>query len=333
MIYILVGPDDYSIGQRLEEIKKGIGDAEMLVANTTVFDGDKVSPAELKAVAETVPFLASKRLVLVEGLLRRFESGGRAKKPAVPGGRGNGVKSFSESVAVLPESTVLVLVDGKVSAGNPLLKELTARAEVRHFPLFKGNQLQQWIKRRVVQDGGSITPPAVALLARLVGSNLWVMTSEIEKMVLFTQNRPIEEADIRTLVSYAQETSVFALVDAILEPSPSLAEKLLQQLLREGAATVYLIHMLYRQLHMIIRAREMKFRGKPEAEIQRQLGLSADFAFRKTLEQARRYPLARVKVAFERLLETDQSIKTGKYDGELALNILVAELGQSRFAG
>ncbi len=332
MIYILVGPDDYSIGQRLEEIKKGIGDAEMLVANTTVFDGDKVSPAELKAVVETVPFLASKRLVLVERLLKRFE-GGRAKKPAAPGGRGNGAHSFAESVAGLPESTVLVLVDGKVGGSNPLLKELAARAEVKYFPLIKGNQLKQWINKRVAREGGSIAPTAVTLLAGLVGSNLWVMASEIEKLVLFAQNRPVEETDVRTLVSYARETNVFALVDAVLEPSPALAEKRLQQLLREGAAAVYLLHMLYRQLHMIIRAREMKYRGKPEAEIQRQLGLSAEFAFRKTLEQARRYPLARVKVVFERLLETDQAIKTGKYDGELALNILVAELGQSRFAG
>lgn len=333
MIYILVGPDDYSIGQRLEEIKKGIGDAEMLVANTTVFDGDKVSPAELKATVETVPFLASKRLVLVERLLRRFEGGGRAKKPAAPGGRGNGAHSFAESVAGLPESTVLVLVDGKVSGGNPLLKELAARAEVKYFPLIKGNQLKLWINKRVTREGGSIAPTAVILLAGLVGSNLWVMASEISKLVLFAQNRPVEEADVRTLVGYARETNVFALVDAILEPAPALAEKRLQQLLREGEAAVYLLHMLYRQLHMIIRAREMKYRGKPEAEIQRQLGLKADFAFRKTLEQARRYPLARVKVVFERLLETDQAIKTGKYDGELALNILVAELGQSRFAG
>lgn len=333
MIYVLVGPDDYSISQRLKEIKESIGDADLLVANTAVFDGDKVSPAELRAAVETVPFLAPKRLVVVERLLRRFEAGGRSEKPAAAGARRNGSQPFAESLAGLPQSTVVVLVDGVVSPGNPLLKALADRAEVSYFPLLKGSPLKQWINQRVAREGGSIDPLAVTLLARLVGGNLWVMASEITKLVLYAPNRRIEEADVRTLVSYARETSVFALVDAILEPAPALAEKLLQQLLREGAAAAYLLYMLYRQLHLIIRAREMKHRRRPEAEIRSQLGLSADFAFRKTLEQARRYPLARVKVVFERLLETDLAIKTGKCDGELALNILVAELGQGRFVG
>ncbi|MFH0942410.1 MAG: DNA polymerase III subunit delta [Chloroflexota bacterium] len=331
MIYILVGPDDFSISQRLEEIKQGMGDQTMLLANFNQFAGEKVSPAELKATVETVPFLASKRLVLVTGLLGRFEPAGSKKPPAVV--RGNEGQLFAESLAQVPESTLLVLADGRASVRNPLLKALAARAEVSHFPQLKGDQLKQWVNRRVAQAGGSIAPAAVGLLAGLVGSNLWTMAGEIEKLALFARGRRIEEADVRTLVASAQDTSVFTLVDAILEPDAARAEKLLQQMMRAGAAAAYLLYMLHRQLHLIIRAREMNSRGRPEAEIRSQLGINADFAFRKTLEQARRYPLARLKAAFERLLETDLAIKTGKYDGELALNILVAELGRSGAAG
>ena len=49
---------------------------------------------------------------------------------------------------------------------------------------------------------------------------------------------------------------------------------------------------------------------------------------RRTLEQAARYPMPRLKEIYHKLLETDLSIKTGKFDGELALTILVAELCQ-----
>ena len=65
-------------------------------------------------------------------------------------------------------------------------------------------------------------------------------------------------------------------------------------------------------------------------EIQNKLGLTSDFALRKTLERADRYPLARLKEVYHKLLEADLSIKTGKYEGELALNILFAELCQGR---
>jgi DNA polymerase-3 subunit delta len=86
--------------------------------------------------------------------------------------------------------------------------------------------------------------------------------------------------------------------------------------------------MLDRQFRMIVRARELQNQGTPETEIQHKLGLFSEFALRKTLEQANRYSLPRLKEVYRRLLETDLSIKTGRYDGELALNLLVAELCQ-----
>nr|NIT57717.1 hypothetical protein [Fodinibius sp.]NIY26299.1 hypothetical protein [Fodinibius sp.] len=61
-------------------------------------------------------------------------------------------------------------------------------------------------------------------------------------------------------------------------------------------------------------------------EIQNKLGLTSEFALRKTLEQADRYPLERLKEVYHKLLEADLSIKTGKYGAELTLSILVAEL-------
>ena len=86
--------------------------------------------------------------------------------------------------------------------------------------------------------------------------------------------------------------------------------------------------MLSRQVRMVVRVKELSNQRKPEAEIQNRLGLTSEFALRKTLEQAGRYPTQRLKQVYHKLLEADLSIKTGKYDGELALNILIAELCQ-----
>ena len=72
----------------------------------------------------------------------------------------------------------------------------------------------------------------------------------------------------------------------------------------------------------------MRGRKKTRNEIQSKLGLTSDFVLRRAWEQADRYTPARLREVYHRLLETDQSIKTGKYDGELALNILIAGLGQ-----
>ena len=79
---------------------------------------------------------------------------------------------------------------------------------------------------------------------------------------------------------------------------------------------------------MLVRAKELIKEGKSEVEIQDRLGLTSEFAWHKTAEQASRYSFERLKELYRRLLAADLSIKTGKYEAELALNILAAELCQ-----
>jgi len=328
-LYILWGQDDYSLGESLEEIKRGIGNQALLAANTTTLDGQQMTLDQLRTVCETLPFLAERRLVIVKGLLERFEPRGkssRRKKITRVTNHQNEYKSLGAYISKLPDSTILVLIGSRIASKNPLLSELSARAKVKSFPLLRGTRLRQWIQGHATKEGGTISPQAIDLLAKLVGGNLWIMANEINKLTLFTSGRRIEEGDVNMIVSYAQQANVFAMVDAILEFKTGLAEQSLHQLLQIGASSAYLLVMLSRQVRMIVRVKELRNQRKSEVEIRNKLGLASDFVWKKTMEQAERYPLGRIKEVYHKLLEADLSIKTGKYEGELALNILIAEL-------
>ncbi len=331
MLYILWGQDDFSRYGALETIKSGIGDRALLETNTATLEGQQMTLDQLRAVCETVPFLAEKRLVIVNGLLERFEprsKSSRQKKPTTATDQQNEPKLLSEYISQIPDSTVLVLIDSRITGKNPLLKALSAKAEVRSFPLLKDTKLRHWIQSYVTKEGGSISPQAIDLMAELVGGNLWIMANEVNKLIQFTSGRRIEEEDVKALVSHAQEANVFALVDAFLEFKVRVAQQSLHWLLQRGAAPAYLLVMLLRQVQMIVRAKELRRQGKSETEIRDRLNLTSEFAWRKTLEQTARYPIERLKDIYRKLLETDLSIKTGKYGGELALNLLIAELCQ-----
>ena len=239
LLYILLGEDDFSLYQSLEEIKRSVDDQELLAANTTTLDGQQVTLSQLSTVCETLPFLAERRLVIVRGLLERFERkskpGRKKKTPHVPDQQ-NEYKLIADHINKIPDSTILVLIDSGISSHNPLLRELSGKAEVKSFPLLRGIKLRQWVQGRVKEEGGSISPQAVDSLTRLVGSNLWIMANEINKLVLFTAGRRIEEEDVKAVVSYVQQANVFAMVDAIHEFKAGVAEQALQQLLQRGAA-------------------------------------------------------------------------------------------------
>jgi DNA polymerase III subunit delta len=330
VLYILTGQDDFSLERALQDVRKELGDAATLAMSTSTLEGKSVTPSELASICTSMPFMSPKRLVIVEGLLGRFESqqGGprRSRKtPAAPT-KAPEYEPFVDVISKTPDFTVLVLVDGVLRSSNPLFKALSPKARVQTFPPLANRELQIWVEERVTYQGGSITTGAVGQLSRLVGSNLRVMASEIDKLVAYAADRKINEQDVSVLVGYSQESNVFNMVDAVLESRAEAAGKSLKQLLDAGAAPSYLLTMLARQVQLVVRAHELREQGMTRAEMQSRLGISHDFVMRKTLEQASRHTMPRLRNVYEQLLEADISIKTGRFDPDLALSMLVAEL-------
>jgi DNA polymerase-3 subunit delta len=328
MLCILYGQDNFSLYQTLEKIKADLGNSEMLAVNTTNLDGRHLTLNELKNNCDVVPFLSPYRLVIVGGLLKRFEpkqsksrSGRSVAKSKTELGEWQDLASY---IKQMPSTTALVLIDGKISGYNPLLKKLSPLARVKTFPLLRGRSLKTWIQQRVSSEGGTITSEAVNLLAELIGGDLWAMDNEIQKLLLYTQGRLISEDDIRHLVSYVRETTIFPLVDAILEGQIKSAQRMLQRLYQEGASPTYILAMITRQFRLIALAKELS--GLSRRELQDKLGLTSSYSLDKTLSQAKLYDFDHIKQAYDKLLETDLAVKTGKYNDRLALELLVAEL-------
>ncbi len=65
MIYFIYGEDTYSARHALKKIKDGLGDQDALQNNTTILDGSKVTPDELRNYVQSMPFLGQYRLVIV----------------------------------------------------------------------------------------------------------------------------------------------------------------------------------------------------------------------------------------------------------------------------
>ncbi len=333
MFHILYGEDDFSIYHALGEIKEGLGDAGTLAVNTVSLDGEHLTLNELRHNCDTVPFLAPYRLVVVNSLLKHFEprrgelrSGSRAVTKTDD--KLKEWKDLASYIKQMTPTTALVLIDGKLNKQNPLLKELSPLAESRGFSRLRGKRLTTWIQQWVTGKNGAITPEAADLIAQLIGGNLWAMSNEIDKLLLYAQGRSIEENDVRQLVSYAQEANIFALVDAALERRPEIAHRILHRLYQEGASSAYVLVMITRQLRLIVQTKELSSRLS-QTQIQAKLGLTS-YSLDRTLNQAKSYDFERIKQAYSRLLETDIAIKTGRYNDRIALELLIAELCHSK---
>lgn len=327
MYYILYGEDEFSRTEEIKKMRAKMGDRQFADLNITQFDGRKVTLGELQHACDTVPFLTDKRLVIVEGLLARLEP--RRVSPAPPSTGGDKLaKELKEYLAHLPETTRLVFSEaGTLAKNNPILKyaEGDQRAHVKEFKLPTARALPKWIQERVKAKGGTIEANAVSELAAHVGSDLRLLDNEIAKLLTYRRNEPIRAEDVRALVTSAGEADIFALVDAIGRRETAVALELLHAQLDHGAAPVYLLTMIVRQFRLLLQMKDLAARGLTRDAACAQLKL-LPFVAEKTWNQTSRFTLPQLESAYQKLLETDLAIKTGRSEPIVALDVLVAEL-------
>jgi len=327
MFYLFHGEDEFTRSETVAALKKKMGDPALAELNITVFDGSKVTLDELQHACDSVPFLAGRRLVIVEGLLSHLQPKG--KEGVLSAWQKEYLEKLTQYLPRLPETTRLVFVEDKsISEDNPVHRLALAdeRGHVREFKPPQGRELSRWIEKRVRKKGGQISPEAVEGLAAFVGNNLRLLDQEIEKLVLYVgRTRPISEDDVRLLVSYVQEASVFEMVDALGRRDGQRAATLLHQLLDEGEHPLALLGMIVRQFRIIIQVKELSARGLTQREIAARLGLRR-FVVRKAMRQAMNFSMEQLEAIYRKLLETDVAIKTGQMDEVLALDMLVVGL-------
>ncbi len=333
MLYLLHGPDSYSRSEEIARIKASIGDPSLVDLNTTILDGRQVTLADLLHACDALPFLAEKRLVIVEGLASRLSSP-EEEKVLSSAAKGKGLlKDIVGYLSRLPETTCLILVENEtVKENHPLYKETAARGKefAKHFPLLQGADLERWISQRAKRKGAQIDSQAVKELTIYAGSNTRLLDIELEKLATYMGGKqPIRVEDVHRLVSYVREESIFRLVDALGERNGPAAIQVLHQLMEdspEPSYALYVLSMIARQFRLLMQAKEMVEQRLPAVEIMKVLHLSHRFILDKLLLQARNFSLDRLKALYRKLQRIDVDIKTGNMETALALDLFVAEV-------
>ncbi len=301
---------------------KQVSPPDLRDVNVTTFDGREVKFAELCATCSTAPFLSEMRLVVVRGLLSRFE---RRPGSGQQGREGAGEwEGLGDYLPTVPDTTHVVFTDGRLGARNPLLRVIKQHAEVQTFPLPRGRGLSEWVRERAKGRGVEIEPRAAQSLTDAVGPQLRVLDSEIRKLAAYGRGGAISHADVQALVSNTREASIFMAVDAVIEGRPGVALRHVAKLMQAGSSAGYILAMLARQVRLLMLAKDLRMQGVPHEEMGPRLGVSG-FPLRKTLEQAGTADLDRLKAMHWKLVETDLRTKSTAGHDELAVDLLIAE--------
>jgi len=341
VFYVFHGENQFILQEKLAGLRRRLagGDASMAELNTSVLEGSRLTLGELRHACDAIPFLADRRLVIVHGLLSRLAPADRGQEEDAPqkeeqDWKRRFLQELADYLPKLAPTTRLIFVEREtLRPTHPILEVAREQGKLKkgfieHFKLPGERDLPAWIQERArsaTEGQGQISSEATALLAALVGPDLRLLDTEIEKLLLYAGDRMVTTEDVQLLVSHAREASVFDLVDCVGRRETGRALRLLHRLLDEGEAPLKLLAMLARQIRILIQLHEIAEHETDPREMARQLRLHP-FVVQKGLSQARNFEPDQLAAAHERVVQTDWAIKSGRSEAVLALDMLVVAL-------
>ncbi|MFA5022584.1 MAG: DNA polymerase III subunit delta, partial [Patescibacteria group bacterium] len=244
MIIFLYGPDTFRSKQKLKEIKeKFIREIDKSALNIEILDGTKLDTTEFERAVNTSPFLAKKRLVIIEDLISK-NKGQKIQKEIL---ETLDKSKLDETILVFWESG-LDSSKGKKSKSklttkrsNNLFHLLQKEKYAQEFNLLSESGVYSWAAAEIKKRAGQIQPTALKLLTDLVGNDLWQMNSEIDKLLAFAKNKNITLSDVESLVKNKLDEDIFKLTDALGQKNKRLALKLISDQLKSGTMPTELL--------------------------------------------------------------------------------------------
>jgi DNA polymerase-3 subunit delta len=317
-LYFLYGNDEFAITRKLKEFEADFTDPTSADMNTARLEARSMSEDDLNNAVNAMPFLAKRRLVLLQNPSSKYNNPNARKK-------------LFEFLEKAPETTRVVMfesVEPKEAEKHWLVKwaeKNNKLIQVKAFMLPRLKDMAGWMINETKNQGGKLEPRAAEMLKDMVGVDTRQAGMEIAKLLAYVNwARPVTAQDVEAVCIVTSQQSVFDFVDALANGNGKSAQHLLHRLL-ETEDEFALWGMVVRQFRLLIQAREILDARGNQNDVARALGVHP-FVAEKTTQQAARFSIESLEYIYRKLLAIDEGVKTSQITLDLAMDTLVVEL-------
>jgi DNA polymerase-3 subunit delta len=312
-VFLFVGNDSYLKDKAIKDLVLSLSEGSPKDLGNKVFYGGEADPREVLGHINAVPFLASRRVVIIKDL---------EKTPS------EFMSSLISYIKKPLASTCLILE----ASGESILKEhsdLAGYVSVRRFGEMSGREAVAWITDFLAARKKKITPDAAALLREMHGQNLLALTQELEKLVSYTGARSeIGAGDVEEIVGKSMISSTFDLADAIGAKKADAALRICRELMAAGRKEYEIIGLLCWHFKRLLKAKTLQARGESDNRIAYGLRIGQKY-WPGFFKQVAGLKAGRIKAGIKALLEADLDIKRTRFDyahQSLVLEFLILKL-------
>lgn len=312
-VYLLYGEEQYLIRQYRDKLKRAIV-SEDDTMNYGAFSGGDINQKEIVDLAETLPFFADRRLILIE-------DSGLFKKSA---------EELADYMASVPETTYFIFVEKEVDKKTKMFKEVRKIGSVVEFARQTDETLSRWIEGRIRKAGKNITRDAYALFVRKTGNDMENIDRELEKLLCYTMEKEyIDVVDVEVITTEQTENKIFDMVDAVAQHQQKKALDLYYDLLALKEAPMRILYLVTNQFQRMMVVKSMTNQGFGNRDIASKAGCP-DWAVRKYQSQCRAFSMEQLKQAIRDGVEYETAVKTGRMNDQMAVELFIVEYSSQK---
>lgn len=325
-LYLLYGAESYLLYTYRDKLLRAM-DAENPdnSINYNVFTG-QVDENEIISIAETLPFFAEYRTILVQ------DSGFFKSAP---------VRLADFLNNELPETTRIIFVESenvsKDTSGKEESKQVDKRGKmykavkksgtVAEMSRQSDDMLKKWIAGRLLKkDDKVMTGRTLDYYLAKIGNDMSNISTETEKLITYTMGRSeITIEDIDTIVTTRLQDKVFDMITAMALKDQKKALQLYYDMISLKVPVQKILYNITNQYNYMLMAKELQAHNGSLQTIAGRMPARQNELWKveRLLKQSKGYSVKQLKNIVSFCVLTDEKIKTGRIGDRLALEMLI----------
>ena len=307
--YLLYGPEAWLRAQfRRNLVQALVPDGDEM--NFTRFSGKDTEEGAVIAQAETLPFFADRRVILVE------DSGFFKNK----------AEELAEYLEKLPDYLTLIFSEEEVDKRTRTFKAIRKCGHVTEFAQQKEEMLVRWILSRMKREGKKIRQSDMQHFLAAAGNDMANIDNELEKLLCYCADRDvITAADIDAVCAPQLTNQIFDMVRAVAEHRQKDALDLYYDLLALKEKPMRILYLISRQFQQLLQIGDMSRAGLPQSEIASKAGVPP-FVVKRSMGLLRRYSERSLRDILQSLTQAEEDVKTGRLDERLSVELAIVSL-------
>lgn len=280
--------------------------------NYTYYEGKGINPNEIIDMAETMPFMAEKRLIVIE-------NSGFFK---------NKCDELADYFEDPPDSTCFVFVEAEVDKRSRLYKRVKERGRIAELNAQDEKSLVRWIVGSLNRENKKITQSAAALFLTKTGADMENIQKELEKLICYVGERDsINIEDVEAICTTVITNNIFEMIDAIAKKQQKKALELYYDLLTLKEPPMRILFLITRQFNLLLQVKDLARLGFNTAETAKKAGLHS-FVAGKYVSQSKSFDSKWLADAVEICAGTEEAVKTGRINDILSVELLIVQFSK-----